>query len=129
MADKKYLRGVDLVPMDGSEKLRLNFGDPDTEQSISDISRQLDGLEQSKTTQRAFVIPVDGWKGEEAPYTYDFGAEYEGKNINVGFNRTDGTDGQLEAARSAGLAGGTGTIIYATNLKPVVDIPVILQIS
>lgn len=127
MADTEngYLSGFSYTGhmKDGSEVKGkpLLFRDQEARESIRE-------LEESRSRQRTVVVLATDWQGDEAPYTYDFGPDYAGKNIIVGFNRTDGSDGQLVAAQSAGLAGGTGTVMYATNEKPVVDLPLILQI-
>lgn len=72
------------------------------------------------------TIATSDWTGTEAPFKYDLGTGYAGKYIFTGLNSGKATQDQYDAAVSASIQGGEGTVLYAWGDKPEVAIPMII---
>lgn len=68
----------------------------------------------------------DNWTGTEAPYSYDLGTEYKEKIVELILDAQSMTEDDMAIAGECNIVGGEGSVMYALNEKPTVDIPVVI---
>lgn len=75
----------------------------------------------SKTT----ILAAD-WTGNTAPFSYDLGTNYKEKIVELILDTQSMTEDDMAIVGECNIVGGEGSVMYALNEKPTIDIPVIV---
>lgn len=72
------------------------------------------------------TLSKDNWTGEVAPYSYDLGTDYKEKIVELILDTQSMTEDDMAIVSECNIVGGEGSVMYALNEKPTIDIPVIV---
>lgn len=88
----------------------------------------------SPISTTTMVLDKDNWDDSSTPYTYDLGATWENRNVIMSLDISNQSHplshADYETIGKFMIVGGTsGRYLYATQWRPSIDIPIMLQYS